>query len=314
LTHEQSQNLSLPAQSNRRERVPWRYIGIMFIGSLAGSWAGILGRLAQGEGVPTPYIIAFRQVVGVLLLTPWVFIHYRDALRGLTKRDLLFATAAGACLAIHLLFGFSSLEYTTILVNGVIGGTTPIWIALIESFVLHVALGRQVWFGLWLTILGSLVIAAVSATDLSLGSAPMLGAALALGSALFGAVYSLLGRGARKRMPLVPFMWLMFVVAACITLPVVLVQGIPLVGYSAPAYVYLLLLVVIAQLVGHFTYNYVLRRVSATITAVMGQLGIVLATILAFVFFAEAPGIWEIVGSAVIVAGITIVNLRRADD
>jgi drug/metabolite transporter (DMT)-like permease len=313
MAHDQVQNLSLPAQAVGQARVPWRYIGIMFVGSLAGAWAGILGRLAQGEGVPTPYIIAFRQVVGVLILTPWVLYSYRDALRALTGRDLLFATAAGMCLAIHLLFGFSSLEYTTILVNGVLGGTAPIFIALIERFVLRAQLGRQVWLGLWLTIAGSLLIGAVSATDLSLGSSPILGAVLALGSALIGAVYSVLGRGARKRMPLVPFMWLMFVVAALITIPVVFVQGIPLAGYSPSAYVFLLLLVVLAQFVGHFTYNYVLRRIPATITAVIGQLGIVLGAVIAFVAFKEVPGMLEIVGSAVIVAGITIVNLRRAE-
>ncbi len=294
-----------------RRAVEWQYVGIMFLGALAGSWAGILGRLAQGEGVPTSYIIAFRQVVGVLVLTPWVLAQYRDALHHLRKRDLVFAAITAFWFAAHLLWGFGSLEFTTVLVSTVLGGTTPIWIALVERFALHTMLGRQVWFGLWVSIAGSILIALVSATDLSLGSNPVLGVLLSLGSALAGAAYSLLGRDARNRMPLVPFLWLMFVIAAVITVAIVVVERVPLTGYSASAYVYMLLLVLLAQLFGHFAYNYVLRRVPATITAVMGQLGVVLSVVIAYFMFGEAPGILEIVGSVVIVAGITIVNLRR---
>jgi drug/metabolite transporter (DMT)-like permease len=306
LEHIETGSVVAPSQ-----HVEWQYIAIMFLSSLAGAWAGILGRLAQGEAVPTVYIIAFRQVIGVLVLTPVVLIYYRDALRHLRKRDILFTAITGFWFALHLLVGFGSLEFTTVLVSSVIGGTAPIWIALIEGFGLRTTLGKQVWLGLWITIGGSILIAIASATNLSLGSNPVLGALLALGSALAGAAYSLLGRDARKRMPLVPFLWLMFVFAAIVACAVVLAQDIPLTGYTPAAYGYLLLLVLLAQLLGHFTYNYVLRRIPATITAVMGQLGVVLAAIIAYFLFTEVPGPLEIAGSIIIVIGITIVNLRQ---
>jgi drug/metabolite transporter (DMT)-like permease len=280
----------------------------MFFSAFVGSWAGILGRLAQGEAVPTTYIIAFRQVIGVLVLTPFVFTIYRDSLRHIRKRDLLFAAITGFWFALHLLLGFGSLEYTSILVSSVIGGSSPIWIALAEVFLMRVALGRQVWIGLFITIGGGLLIAVASASDLSLGSNPLLGTLLSLGSALTGAAYALMGRGARKRMRLVPFLWLIFCFATVMTWGLVFIQGIPITGYSANAYVYLLLLVLMAQLFGHLSYNYVLRRVPATITSVMGQLGIVIAAVIAFFLFSEVPTPLELVGSLVIIVGITIVN------
>jgi drug/metabolite transporter (DMT)-like permease len=300
--------LSTAAPIAARQNTAWRYVIIMLISAFAGSWAGILGRLAQGEGVPTPYIIAFRQVVGVLVLTPFVFTVYRDSLRSIRKRDMLFAAITGFWLALHLLMGFASLEYTSVLVGAVIGGSAPIWIALAEVFILRHALGKAVWIGLFVTISGGLLIAFASVSDLSLGSNPLLGAVLALGSALTGAAYSLLGRGARKRAHLVPFLWMTFFFAGIVSGAVVVVQRIPLTGYTPAAYGYMLLLVVLAQLFAHLTYNYVLRRVPATITAVMGQLGVVIAAILAFFLFSEVPTPLELVGSVIIIAGITIVN------
>jgi drug/metabolite transporter (DMT)-like permease len=286
----------------------------MILSAFAGSWAGILGRLAQGEGVPTVYIIAFRQVVGVAVLTPFVFTVYRDSLKGLRKRDILFAAITGFWFALHLLMGFGSLEFTSVLVSSVIGGSAPIWIGLAEVFILRTTLTRQVWAGLIITILGGTLIAVVSAGDVSLGSNPVLGITLALGSALTGAAYSLLGRGSRKRIRLIPFLWMIFLFAALITGGLVFVQGVPLVGYSPSAYFYMLLLVLLAQLVGHLTYNYVLRRVPATITSVMGQLGIVLAAIIAFFLFKEVPGPLELVGSVIIIVGITIVNMSKQQE
>jgi drug/metabolite transporter (DMT)-like permease len=303
---------SIPAPTTARTAVAWKYIIIMVISAFAGAWAGILGRLAQGEGVPTPYIIAFRQVVGLAILTPFVFTVYRDSLSHIRKRDLLFAAITGTWFAVHLLLGFGSLEFTSILVNGVMGGSTPIWIGLAEVFILHTALSRQVWVGLLTSVVGGVVIAVVSAGDSSLGSNPLLGIIMSLGSALTGAAYALMGRGARKRMRLVPFMWLIFLFASIITVGLVLFMKIPLVGYSPASYGYMLLLVLLAQLFGHLSFNYVLRHVPATITSVIGQLGIVIAAIIAFFLFHEVPGPLELVGSAIIIVGITIVNLGKS--
>jgi len=45
---------------------------------------------------------------------------------------------------------------------------------------------------------------------------------------------------------------------------------------------------------------------------VIGQLGIVIAAVIAFFLFHEVPSPLELVGSAIIIVGITIVNLGKA--
>jgi drug/metabolite transporter (DMT)-like permease len=290
---------------------PWRYHILLLLSTFSGSWASILGRIAQGEGVPTVYIITFRQTMGALVLAPFVLHYYQNELRALGKREIIFAAIAGFWFAVHLLFGFEGLKHTSVLVNNVLGGTTPLWIALLEVSLLKSKLGKWVWIGLFVTISGGLIIALAGSGETSFGDNPSLGIFLSIGSALAGSLYAIMGRESRSRMPFLPYMWLVFVFASITTLVVVLLTGTPMIGYSSTGYIALALLVLIPQLVGHITFNLVLRHLSATYTAVIGQIGVITSAILAFFLFTELPGAIQLPGSLIIIIGITLVNLGQ---
>jgi drug/metabolite transporter (DMT)-like permease len=117
----------------RAALMPWRYHVLMVVGSIAGSWAPILTRLAHDEGVPSLFLVAFRQIVAALVLTPFVLHYYRAELRGLRRREIAFAALAGFWFAVHLMAGFEGLNHTSVLVCNVLIGTTPLWIALVRS-------------------------------------------------------------------------------------------------------------------------------------------------------------------------------------
>jgi drug/metabolite transporter (DMT)-like permease len=287
---------------------PWRYHLLLLLGAFTGGWASILGRMAQGEGVPTVYIIAFRQLMSALILTPFVFHYYQAELRGLGRREILFAAIAGFWFSIHLLAGFEGLKHTSVLVNMVLGGTTPLWIALIEVSLLKHRLSRWVWIGLMFTLGGSIIIA-IGGSNSGLGDNPGLGSLLSIGAALTGSLYAIMGRQSRKRLSFLPYIWMMFSFAATTALVVVFATGTPITGYSAAGYIDLILLALLPQLVGHIIYNFVLRHLSATYTAIVGQFGVIMSIVLAFFIFAEVPAMLQIPGVLAIIVGITLVNL-----
>jgi drug/metabolite transporter (DMT)-like permease len=83
------------------------------------------------------------------------------------------------------------------------------------------------------------------------------------------------------------------------------------VGYSGKAYLAMIMITILPQLFGHITYNYALRHLPATYCSVVGQLGIIIGAVLAFLFFHEVPNALQLPGSAAILMGIGLVNLGQ---
>lgn len=297
-------------QSIRLNATSWQTYSLLLLGTFAGAWAAIFGRIAQHEGVPTPVMIAFRMIAGSLVLTPFVLHHYRDNIHKLTRRDLLRAAIAGVWFAIHLLTGFFALEHTSVLVSSVLGGTLPLWVAFLEVYVLRARLSRVVWIGLMITLSGGTIIA-LAGNQVTSGDNPALGSILAVIAAITGACYAIIGRDSRDRISFLPYLWLVFSFGAIVCLAVVFVAHQSFIGYSAQGYTALIMLAIFPQLIGHSIYNYVLRRIPATIASMAGQMGMLFSAVLAYFFFREIPGVWQLVGSAIIVAGIMLVNFGK---
>jgi drug/metabolite transporter (DMT)-like permease len=82
---------------------------------------------------------------------------------------------------------------------------------------------------------------------------------------------------------------------------------VPLFGYTTEVYGLLLLLALVPQLIGHSSFNWALRYLSATfvtVTVVGEPIG---ATLLAFLVFGERPGPVSLAGMALILLGIVLV-------
>ncbi len=284
---------------------------ILLLGTFAGSWAFIFGRMAQLENIPTSAIIAFRMVLGTLMLTPLVLRRHGDELRQLNGNDLLFAGGAGFWLALHLILGFSSLEHTSVLVSTMLVGMSPLWIALAEATLLRTRLSQLVWIGLFLTLSGSTIIALASGRDFSLGDNPGLGILLCIGASLAGAAYAISGRSSRKKMSFLPYLWLVFLLGSIVSLLLVTVTHAPMTGFSGKGYLALILLTIFPQVIGHLVFNYALRHLPATYCSVIGQTGMIEAGILAMLLFHEVPGPLLIPGSIAVIVGITLVNLAK---
>ncbi len=297
--------LAVPSNKVRRVQL------LLLFGTFAGAWAAIFGRIAQQHGMPTPVIISFRMLLGALVITPLVWKHHRQELLKLNKRDLLIAAAGGLWFGIHLMSGFEALKHTSVLVSSVLGGTLPIWVAILEVYVLRTRLNRMIWIGLMITLSGGILITLAGSGDTSLGDNPLLGSGLALMAAVAGAIYAIVGRRSRDKMSYLPYLWLAFTFGGLTSLSLVVAGGQSIVGYDFTAYLAIILLTILPQLIGHGVYNYALRQLPATFVSVVGQLGIIISAILAYLFFREIPSILEIPGSIAIIVGITMVNLKK---
>ena len=124
-----------------------------------------------------------------------------------------------------------------------------------------------------------------------------------IGSWCFSA-YLLIGRRLRANTPLPAYIWLAYGMAALFLLLACQGGGIPLAGYSVPAYLVALGMALGPQLLGHSSYNWSLKHVSPTFVAVVTLGEPVGSAAMAWVFFDESFALLQGIGFVLLLAGI----------
>lgn len=281
---------------------------------LAVSTSAILIRFAQNDA-PSLVIAALRIAVASLALAPIAWVRHSAELRALTRRELWLALFSGLFLAVHFATWISSLEYTTVASSVVFVSTGPLWVALVSPIFLKERLSRAALVGLGLSLLGGTIVGLADACSWNSGlNCPSLSTALE-GRAMWGnflalmgawAVtgYFVIGRKLRAGMSLIPYIFLVYSVSALALLATVFITREPLTGYKPVTYLWIVLLALVPQLIGHSTYNWALRYIPATLVATVNLGEPIGSSILAFLILGEVPGTLKIFGALFILLGI----------
>ncbi len=291
--------------------IRWQTYAVLAVGIAAVALAAIFIRLAQDEGISSLTIAASRLGIAALILTPLTLPRYAAHIRQLNRRDILLVLVSGIFLAIHFIMWIKSLEYTSVLISVVLVTTTPLWSAVMEAIFLHMKLNRMILWGLVIGLGGSIVIS-LPGGAIDLGSNPILGSLLAIGGAITVAVYYVIRRTLHTKLPLLPYIWMVYGIAAIVALAVVIITGTPISGFSSQGYLWLVALALVPQLIGHTSFNYALAHLSATYVGIASQLEPVGSALIAFFVFAEVPRPLQIVGSIIILVGVTLASFGQS--
>ncbi len=281
------------------------YVAIV-VGIIAVSFAAIFIRYANLAGAPALAIAAWRLTIAALLLAGPAWVSSRGEMAALTRRDLGLAVLSGVLLAAHFASWISSLEYTSVASSVALVTMYPLFAAVASTVFLRERLPLVGWIGVAVSVFGSVIIAFSDANSGMPHS--LFGDALALLGAATGAGYFLVGRTLRQKLSLLSYVTLTYGTAAVSLIGLALALRVPLLGYSPAVYGLFILLAAVPQLIGHTSFNYALRYLSATfvtVTVVGEPIG---ATILAVVFFGERPGPVKLLGIALILVGIVLVT------
>lgn len=308
-------------QSPKKPALPPQ-VAIPF-GILAVSTASIFIRYAQASA-PSIVIAAGRLSIASLVLAVMVLIRHRTELRALTRRELGLGLLSGMFLAIHFATWITSLEYTTVASSVVLVSTSPLWVALLSPLTIREQVARPVFFGMGLALIGGVIVGlsdsctlaglalqCPSLSDFVAGEA-FLGDMLALVGALAGAGYLLIGRRLREKLSLIPYIFVVYGMAALILILFMFSMGEVPTGYPSQVYIWIILLAMVPQLLGHSTFNWALRYLSAayvSITLLGEPIG---SAVLAYFFLREAPSALMLFGAILILGGIYIASRSEA--
>lgn len=268
-------------------------------------------RITQSEGVPSLVIVLIRLWLVSIALLPWIWLRCRRELLSLTRRQVLLSGISGFWLALNLLLLFVSLEYTSVLMTSLLRRTTPLWIVLPEILIFGVIFSRRFWLSLALTLIGVTLVGLGGLTAIEAGSDPLLGGALALiGSFCFGA-YLLIGRQLNNVIPPLLYSFLVFLSAALVTSVFVALSATPVTGYSARGYLWVIIVTILAQAMGHLIMNLALQYFTATALAIILQTAVVGSALIALFLFGEIPSLVQIIGSALVIYGVVFTTIEQ---
>jgi drug/metabolite transporter (DMT)-like permease len=276
---------------------------------LAASTSAILIRLSRApESVMAFYRVSFT----ILLLLPLTR-GARGELAGVSRRDAVAAVGAGLTLAVHFATWFVSVDLTTVAASVTLVQTQPLFVAAGAALLLRERITRWTVAGILVAMVGVATMSAEGLLGMTAAPAPLAGNALALLGAVAAAAYVLAGRSIRQRVPVVPYVLVVYAVAAAGLLAVALGQGVPLLGYPPREWVLFLGMALGPGILGHTLINWALEHVESSVVSVSLVGEPVGSALLAALVLAEIPGALTVVGGAVVIAGIVVTARSRPD-
>jgi len=296
---------------------------VIFIGILAVSTGSIYTRFAQ-VNAPSLVIAAGRLTIASIVLLPLALVRRRGEIISLQRYEILLVLISGFFLALHFAAWITSLAFTTVASSVVFVTTTPLWVALFSPIVLSEPITRSMKIGMGLALVGGIMIGLNDTCALMGGQlvCPVLkdlfrgrafiGDLLALAGAIMAAAYVIIGRRMRPHISLLGYIFVVYGMASLILLVFMFVAGESPLGYPPSTYLWIFLLALIPQLLGHSSFNWALGYLSAafvSITLLGEPIG---ATILAYFLLNEKPTTLKIFGAILILAGIYIASRTEA--
>jgi len=278
---------------------------VLALGVFAIGWSALFVRWSAVPGWTSAF---WRMALAQLVFVPWAIVSRRRNGTGRANRAALRdAVVAGVFFAADLALFNTAVMVSSAANATLLGTNAPIFVALGAWLLYRDRPTRAFWTGFALSFVGMV---AIVGTDVVRHPHLGLGDAFAIGGAACYAGYLLYVRRSRQSLDALTFSAVSGVAAVATLLVICLVIGTPLSGYPARSWWALLGLALVTQVIGHLSVAYALGRlpVSRTSIALLGQAP--LTAILAVPLLGERLSLLQIIGGALVLGGIYVVNHR----
>ncbi len=261
------------------------------------------GPLIAACTAPALAIAFWRTVLASGATSAVVALRHRAEVRALTRDQWRLMALAGVFLGAHFATWVPSLRFTTVASSTALVATQPVWAALIARR-RGVTISRNAWIGIGVALLGVLVLTGV---DFAVTPRALIGDGLALAGAVLAALYVTVGEKVRATTSNPVYTTVCYAVAGLSLLALIVVGGVPLMGFSTRDWVLILLITLGAQLLGHSVVNRVLATTSATIVSLAILLEMPGSTLIAAAWLDQIPPAAIIPAVVLMFAGIALV-------
>jgi drug/metabolite transporter (DMT)-like permease len=277
----------------------------LIIGIISISLAAIFAKFCYE--VPSTMIATYRMGISAILLCLMLPFSKSNTVSLLNKKNIFMCFLSGIFLSMHFIFWFISIKLTNIASSVVLVTTSPIFLGIISKFILKKQLPRKIMAGILLSFIGTLLIAQSDSNFFDkINTDILFGDFMALLGSLMASLYLLVGSIQRTRQTTFEYILLTYSSSAIILVILSVFLNVPFAGYGKEAYLFLILLAIIPQLIGHTSFNYSLKHLKpeSVAIAILGEP--VGASILAYFIFGEKLQALQIIGIILILYSIIL--------
>ena len=293
--------------SQRDKRL--RAYGALVLAVVGVTWSAIFVRWA---GTPGPVSALYRVLIAAAVLIPWRLSvtpapRRAAASRMDPRRARWIAIAGGVFFALDLAMWNTAVMKTQAAIASLLGNLTPVFVGLLSWIVLARRPHRSFWVGLLLSLIGCVLIVGAH-LDTTVAAGALAGDALAIVACVFFAAYLLTTERVRVAMDTLTFNTLAIVGSVVMLAAICVAFGFPLTGYPSRTWLALAGLGLISQLGAYYALVYALGHLPATVTSVSLLAQVPGTAILAMLLLGEPLTGIQILGAAIVLAGIYVVN------
>lgn len=275
-------------------------VGVLIIsfGSVFTRWAG---------EVPFAVISFYR----LFLSLPFLLIIYLYKRKSGSKESNNFNfqyILAGFFLAAHFITWIASIQMTTIANSIFLESTHPFFGLLLSILILKEFPRLSIIPAFIVAFIGMFFIVYV---DWNIEDSKTFGDLLAISSAFFLALYLLIARFNRDKVDLILYLIYVYGFAAVFCAIYILINNHSFLGYSWNSWIFLLLLALGPNLIGHSLLNWASRKIEIYKVNLMLLLEPVLATLMGIIFLYEFPSISFYFGAALIIFALLFIILKE---
>lgn len=283
---------------------------VVVIGIIGVSLAAIWVRLAVDPVMVNNqvgfslFLAASRMILATIILLPtWKNLKLDRA----KSAAYYYAIVAGLCLAIHFATWITSLAYTSIAASTVLVTTNPIWVGLFSWWWYREKLSLQGIIGIAIALFGGVIMALADSNIDGSYSNPILGDLLALIGAVMSSLYMIFGSQAQRRgLDTGSYVTIAYFTAALCLFPLPFLFGVSYLGYQGKVYLYICLMALMSQIIGHTSLNWSMRWISPTVISLCLLFEPVIASLAGAIIFGEVPPINLLLGGLIILGGIGV--------
>jgi drug/metabolite transporter (DMT)-like permease len=277
---------------------------LLSLGVFAIGWSALFVRWAGTAGMVSAF---YRLAIAAVVLMVWRAVS-SPTHTAPTPAARRAAIIAGIFFGVDLALFNTAVMTTTAMDATLLGSNSPIFVALGGWLMYRERPTMRFWIGFLVAITG---VTSIVGADILLHPSFGLGDVFAVAGAACYGVYLLYIQRSRVGMDSLTFSIYATSIGALCVLPICLLTGQKMVGFSPTSWAALIGLALVTQVGGHWLVAHSMGRLPAAASSIvlLGQAP--MTALLAWPLLDERPRPGQAIGGMLVLAGIMVVNLTR---
>ena len=278
--------------------IPFLLLGIMGIGSS--------GPLIAKSIMPIHTLIFWRNLGGALIMAPFAIANGEWKVRS-NRGAIKLSALAGFLLALHFIGFFGAMRFTSVAAGTALASIQPIFAALYMR-IKGAHISTQSFGGMFLAFLSLFLITGV---DFAISTRAFLGDLFGIACGALSAAYVIIGSKVQKSLSTSTYTTICYGTCAVTSLVISVVTRTSLFHFPLVQWIYLVGLILGAQILGHTLFNLTLKRVSPVVVSLIVFFEVPVSAVIAWFWLHQKPPVGTWPGIVGLLIGCAIFVLRN---